>query len=626
MLQSIRAWSNSLVVKLMFGGLILSFGVWGIGDIFRNRGVDTTVATVGGRKIDTQEVNRAVQESFDQMRNMFRGAPIDLEQLKQRGFVNDVLERIVDRDLVDLESVRLGLALGDATVRQAILSTRAFQDKDGTFDRNLYVNELAREHKSESEFESELRADLVRSQLASAVISGVAPPAELVDALYRLRAERRVAQVATVPASAVPEPGTPSDADLAAAYDQHKAAFRVPELRSFSLAVLSLEDLAAQIKPADDKLRDDYQQRLSEFRTPERRRLQQILVPDEAKAKAAAALLGGGKDFAEVAKEVAGTPADEVDLDYFTRDDLPPKLGEAAFALKLHATTEPIQDELGWHILRVTDIKPEETKSFDAVKAQLAADAARDAAGDEIATLANQIDDKLAGGASFADIVANFSLKVTKVENVDKEGRDADGNAVKLPQPTDDVLHVAFETAADQTSQLTELGQAGYFLLNVDKVTPETFKALDAVRPEVLSFWQADQRQAALEKTAADIAEQVNGGAKLADLAAARKLTVVTSKPLQRSGGDPAVPPALVAKLFEAKPGTAVYARAADGYAVAVVTDVMPPDPAQQGSEQEKLTQQLTPALQDDLFQEFNRALRDRYPVTVNPDALAHAS
>ena len=243
----------------------------------------------------------------------------------------------------------------------------------------------------------------------------MSPPEQLVDALYQLRAERRVAEVATVPATAVPAPGAPSDSDLAAAYDQHKADnFRVPELRSFSLAILGNDDIAKGIKPSDDKLREDYQARIAEFTTPERRHLQQILLPDEAKAKEAAQLLAGGKDFAEVAKEVAGMPADKLDLDFFARDDLPPKLGDAAFALKVNETTEPIEDELGWHILRVTEIKPEETTPFEAVKDKLAADAARDAAGDQVATMANSIDDKLAGGAAFADIVSSFGLKVTK--------------------------------------------------------------------------------------------------------------------------------------------------------------------------------------------------------------------
>ena len=46
MLQAIRSRAGSYVVKILFALLILTFGIWGIGDIFRNRGSDTVVATV----------------------------------------------------------------------------------------------------------------------------------------------------------------------------------------------------------------------------------------------------------------------------------------------------------------------------------------------------------------------------------------------------------------------------------------------------------------------------------------------------------------------------------------------------------------------------------------------------
>ena len=51
MLQAIRSKAGSFVVKGLFVLLILTFGVWGIGDIFRNRPTDTVIATVGDQNI-----------------------------------------------------------------------------------------------------------------------------------------------------------------------------------------------------------------------------------------------------------------------------------------------------------------------------------------------------------------------------------------------------------------------------------------------------------------------------------------------------------------------------------------------------------------------------------------------
>src|SRR6266851_3549985 len=331
MLQAIRSKATSFIVKILFGVLVISFAIWGIGDIFRNRAADTTIATVGSRKIDQRQLVQAINEDSEQLRGMFGGAQPDPEQLKQLGLVDNALQRLINRDLVDLEVSHLGLALSDGAVSQAIRSNRAFQDEKGQFDPNRYQAVLAQQHM-------------------------------------------------TVPPSAAGDPGTPGDEELAAFYGQHKEAFRVTELRSFTVGQLLLDDVAAAIDVPEDKLRDEYQARIAEFHTPEQRHLQQILLADEAKAKDAEARLASGKDFAAVAKDVADATPDMIDLGFFVHDDLPPKLAEEAFAAKRGVPTHPIQDELGWHILLATEIKPEVTQPFEAVKDKLKTEVAREMA------------------------------------------------------------------------------------------------------------------------------------------------------------------------------------------------------------------------------------------------------
>ena len=625
MLSAIRSKASSLPVKLLFGLLVIAFAIWGIGDIFRGRGSDTTVATVGSRKIDQRELVQAINEDSERLRGMFGGTRPDPEQLKQLGIVDNALQRLINRDLVDLEIDHLGLALSNGAVSQAIRSNRAFQDEKGQFDPARYKAVLANQRMTVPQFESLLRGDMVRQHLSHALAIGVAPPPALVDTLYRSRAEHRIAEVATVPPSAAGDPGTPNDTELTAFYDQHKDAFRVAELRSFNVGQLLLDDVAAQIDVPEDKLREEYQARAAEFHTAEQRHLQQILLPDEAKAKDAEAQLAAGKNFATVAKEVADATPDMIDLGFFSRDDLPPKLGDEAFAAKQGEPTHPIQDELGWHILLTTEIKPDVTQPLEAVKDKLKTEIAREMAGDQIAKAANQVDDALAGGAPFADVVQRFNLKVSKVDNVDANGRDLAGKEIEVPQPGAEILHTAFATAAGQTSQLNEMGDAGYYVVQVDKVTPAAVKPLDAVKADAIKLWQDDKRNVALENLAKEMTDAVNGGKKLADVAAAHKIPTFTSAPLQRAHGDDKVPAALVAKIFETDAGKAVSARGTEGYAVAQVKEIQPADPAKDSDAVQRLSQQLAPSMREDLLQQFDQALRQRYPVSVDQTAVTRA-
>ena len=84
MLQAIRSRAGSYVVKVLFALLILTFGLWGIGDIFRSRGTDTVVATVGNQIIRAEELQTALRRAIEQLSARF-GSAIDPQQAKRRG-------------------------------------------------------------------------------------------------------------------------------------------------------------------------------------------------------------------------------------------------------------------------------------------------------------------------------------------------------------------------------------------------------------------------------------------------------------------------------------------------------------------------------------------------------------
>jgi peptidyl-prolyl cis-trans isomerase D len=618
MLQAIRSRATSFVVKILFGLLIVTFGVWGIGDIFRNRGPDATVATVGGRTISADDLAQAIQNEIDRMRGTL-GGQIDAAQAKQLGVVDTALQRLITGDLIELEVDRLGLALGDQPVRDAIVSNPAFHNPDGQFDRQVYTQTLAANHLTEQQYERGLRNDLLRAQLVNPLISGMLPPSELVNALYRARNETRIADFVLLPADiggAVPKP---TEEQVAEFYRTHGDQFRAPERRSFQLATLRVDDLAAGIEVSEDDLQQEFKTRADEFRTPEQRHVLQILFGDEAQAKEAETQLAAGKDFAAVAKDIAKTddPA-SLDLGWVTRQDLPSDLADPVFALAVGATSEPIKSTFGWHILRVTEDKPGSEQTFDQAKEKLKTEVAHDRAADRIADLANQIDDALAGGASLDTIAQKFGLKLTTVADVAADGKGPDGNAIELPKPGDAILHAAFATDGTQTSSLMEMGNDGYFIVHVDKVTPATPKPLADVHDEAAQLWQDDARQALQQKVADAMIAEVKAGKSLKDVAAEHGLATRTSTPLQRNGGDVRVPPTLIAKLFDVKVGEAVADSSGSNPAVAQLLSIQPADPTKDANAVKSLATQVGGTLQDDMVSEYDQALRDAFPVRLD--------
>jgi peptidyl-prolyl cis-trans isomerase D len=621
MLQAIRSRASGIVVQALFGLLILTFGLWGIGDIFRGRPADTSVATVGGEKIEATEVSSALRRQVDRLRQA-TNATLTEEQIKELGLLDATMQDIVNQHLLQLEAQRLGLAINDDAVRQAIFSTPAFHGPSGQFDPGLYRQLLAANQMTDQQYEAMLRGDLIRNRLIATVTDGAAVPPELVDTLWQSRGERRVATAILVPPSAIGTLAPPDAAALQKFYDAHKDLFMLPERRSFTVALVDPAQYMAAIKVPDDQIKAAYQKRKDEFVEPEKRVLQQILVPDEAKAKAAEAALAKGQDFAAVAKNIAGESTDAVNLGALSRGEMPGELGKAAFALKPGAVTAPIKDAFGWHVVKLVSVTPEKTQSFDAVKSKLANDIAQSQAADQVAKIANSVDDAMAGGATFKEVAAKFNLKTVAVSDVDEQGHDGAGKAVTLPSPT--IVKTAFATAPGQPSDLRDLPDQGYYMVSVTKVSPAAPQPLAQVHDKVLSAWQEQERATRLAKLGDDYSAAVDKGQNLRELAALHGLTPFTTKPLSRyGGGDYELPPAVIAKLFGVKQGQAVSSSAGSkGVVVAEVGQILPPDPKDAAAQKAAIVREILQSTKGDLLAEYEQSLRDRFPVSINRDAL----
>ena len=624
MLQAIRTRAGSLIVKILFGLLIISFGFWGIftrSDYYQGHSPDTVVATVGDNNIRADELQRVLQPTLERLRTQLGGA-IDAQQIKQFGVVDNLLAQLIDRDLLDQEAARLQLDVSDDVIRSAIYDNPAFRGPDGRFDRSLFNQVLIMNRLTEDQLIARLHRDLPRNDLLQAITAGIAMPRPVIETLYRYRGEKRLADIVGFPVAGVKDVGQPSDADLTKFYEAHPDLFRAPEFRTFAVGSLAPEDV---VKPGDippDKVREEYEQRKDEFETPEQRDVQQILAPSEEKAKEAEAALAAGKDWKEVATTIAKQDPESIDLGLMKRQDLPQQLAEVAFELPLDKPSDPIKTPLGWHILRVAKIEPPTTQTFEQVKPQIEAELAQQEGIDKLEKFGNKVDDALAGGMPLADAAAKFGLKLTNVAAADVNGAGPDGKPVALPSAKDEILKTAFSTEQGDTSRVAQTQDGAIFALHVDKVAPPQVRPLAEVRDKAVAAWQAEQKRETVTKQAEDLAAAVTPGVALAKVAADKKLSVTPSPPLSRDAQNAApAPPLLVSKLFAAKKGDVVTAADASGAYVAQLKEIQVPEtPSDEVIA--SVSQQLAGEARSDAAGAFTEALRRRYPVEIKRDAI----
>ena len=624
MLIALRSKAATWVVKILFVFLVLSFGIWGIGDMLRQRVQAPDMATVGDIKITGPQL----QEEFDRQMRQYRqvfGENFDNEQAKKLGLVDRTVASMVARALFDIYAQKLHLTVSDAQVREQIQKDPMFHNSVGEFDMGRFAAFLQQVRNSEPQYVTSLRHEMLRQEIAQAVAAGATAPKALVDRLYRYRNETRVAETFLVTDNSMPEPAEPSDEELKAFHDAHQDLFQAPEYRSLLLVRMTPDQFAAGLTVPEDKLQEAYQQRSKEFDQPERREVEQMVFSDEAKAKEAVDKLAAGGDFAEVAQELAGAPPvplGKLEKSGFVTDLQ--ALADAAFSTEAGKTAGPIQTPLGWHVIHVLAVEPEVKSTFEQARPQLEKELVQELAINKMIDTANQLDDALAGGASLEDAAKGLGLPITKIDQVDAKGVGPDSQPVPEVAGNQLVLNLAFSTDVGTTSSLTEDPNGGYAIVKVDGSTPAATRSLDQVRAQVAAAWKAAERDKAAAARAGELAGKLALGADIKAIAAEVQATVATAKPVTRSGNDPDahVTAELAGKLFSLQVGQTATVPVENGHVVARLTAINDANPASDSAGVDALQKELASAYQGDVVEEFGEALRHEIGVTINQSAV----
>jgi peptidyl-prolyl cis-trans isomerase D len=621
MLQFLRSKAGSFFFKVLFVVLIGSFGIWGIGDFLRQRPQDSTVIQVGSKKISGQELQQDVQRVIQRSQGQ-----LTLEQAKAFGIIPNIVDGDVRRALLDQEAARQHLLAGDRQLIDAIERQPAFKGPDGKFDRATYLNVLAANGLSEPAYEASLRGDIPHDLLMQAATDGVTPPAILLQALYKLRNEQRVADWVYLPNAGAKDVPAPDDAALHEQYDKHHDAYTAPEYRAFTVLPMQNEDVAGDVKLTDDKVKAEYESRLNDFTTLEKRHVLQMLLPDEQTANEAARQLASGKDFAAVAKDLGKMDAADIDLGTVAKADLPELLADPAFAAKENEPTKPAKGPFGWTILKVAGITPGGVQSFDEARPKLEADMRKDEESKLLYELSNRVQDAISAGSDLNQIAQQFKLKPIAIAASDAEGKAPDGKPIAgLTLPAGQVVKAAFDTPKGQIGAMQDVGQdTAYFVVRTDDITPSALKPFDQVKDQLGTDWLDAQRAARTEAEAKALADQAKPPASFEAVAAARKLQPATTKPFDRTNSkrDAPLPPDLVSKLFQLQSGQIAVASGPQGQYVAQLKEIKPADPVADKAGLEGLANQIGQGIDEDLVSEFEGALKQRYAVEIHQAAI----
>ncbi len=615
MLQFIRSKASSWFIKVLFFALIAAFGLWGINDVFRQQAEDPVVAKVGSTKISISEYQREYQRQLKRMADAL-GPQFTDELAKQMGMPQQVLNQMVGQALFTNLAKSMGLRAPDDVLRRSLETTPAFKNEAGQFDRQRFVRILDSLGMSEASYVTTLGSEIVTNQIYDSIGTGATAPSGLVDAVYAYRAEKRVADTLLIADAGITNIPTPDPSALVKFHQDHADRYQAPEFRKLTIA---------RIKIGDDQIAKEYAAHPERYAAVGKRQFLTFNLPDEAAAKKAASEIAAGGDFAAVAKKAAS--ADPIDTGMVDKSQMLPEMAGPAYDAALGAVVGPVHTALGWQIVKVVKAEPNRPRPLNEVKDEVARALAQGEGANELVTIANQLDDALAGGASLQEAANKLGLQIETVPAVSRDGLDSNGKPIGELIATPQLLPTAFATEPGQLSAQIEDGSGGYFILQVDQLTPASLRPLDQVKDKVLADWQAEARDRAAAEQAAKIVDRIKLGEDLKSIAQSLGVAIKHSSPFTRDTGDEAndVPASLATLLFAVKRGQAATAPSDSttnpGHVVAVVAEIMPANPLADAGGIKKLADELSQTMAQDLVSQFRKALEGEIAVTIEPRA-----
>lgn len=626
MLQSMRTYSRSAIAVLMFLFLILTFGAWGIGDIFRNRAPDPAVADVAGTEIHAVTLQQRFRQQLDQLQRR-TGQSIPADQAIALGLPGQILQTEIQQIIRDKVAADYGLVVSDDFIRRALASEPAFRGANGSFDPAVYTAVLRNAGINEQTYIAGMKRDYAVDELFGSLTGGAELPPGYAELVYRYREEKRVADTALLPFSAIKDVPVPTEDQLKAYYEAHKAEFGLPEYRKLKFIFVKADDILSEIKIDPKDVRGEYDIRLNEFTTPESRDIDQVVLSSEDKANALVAAVKGGKSFEDAARDALGHDNAVIKLGTVKKTDLPAGLADPAFDLKEGIVSQPIRTALGWHVLRINKITPQSVKPFDAVKADLELSLKKQKAPDRLLSMSNDLEKDLNRGATFEEAAQKLGVKVQTVDAVDANGKAPGGSPAAGLPASKRFLPVAFSQRKGDESGIEEDPNGDFFVLQVENVMPARTPDLAEVKAKATTDWQKEEIAKLAQKKADAIVAKINAGATFASLAKADNIEIKTSPAVTRTADDEThnLPADVVGKLFGVPPGHAVSGMAPTGIAIAVVKSIEPADPAQDKEGVDKLAGELQQAMRGEVLTSFDRILRNRYPIRIDEARLAAA-
>jgi peptidyl-prolyl cis-trans isomerase D len=633
MLRILREHATSWMLRGILIMVAVTFITWGGYSLIRER-KHTYAAKVNGVVIDMKGYNDAYQGMIKQYRDAL-GPSFSEKMIEELHLKEKVLDDLISRVLMSQEGARLGLAVHDEELREAIESIPSFQ-VNGQFDQRNYERFLRISRMSAEEFERNQRENLQLSKVVNLIRwnGGKVSEEEILET-YLFENERINLTFLKVMPEALKAQVTANEVEIKDYYQKHQEEFRVPTFLQIQYLLFRPSDFEGKVQISPDEIKRYYDLRKDTFKIPKELRVRDILIkagpqdtPDqlEGKKKKVDEVLEKAKktkDFGSLAKQFseAENASKGGDLGWIRKGILGEQIESILFSTKAGDLSGVLTGRDGFHIFKIEEIKEEKQKSFEEVKDQILQTLKKEKGKGEASRRADDAFYSLFRSRDLEGFSREKNLPI-KTTGFFKEGDE-------IPEIGRDpsFFSGAFSLKVGEISPVVNIPPSFYILKLVDKKEsriPSLEEVKEEVRRKVIGM-KAEERA---RQVAEDLLSQIQKGKALNEIGKEKGSHVEETGFFNRTGGViPKIGPAgelmgILSSLTENNPISKQVLRTKDGYFVVRLSAAEPADQNKLPPVKKDLERRLIYQKGEEFFQNWLLQLRAKAKIDINKEAL----
>ena len=472
--------------------LVLGLAGFGLQDVLSRWGT-SKLATVGEVEISTEEFGQSFIREINYISQNI-GKNLTIEEAKSFGLHLQVVERLINRSLLDQLLIDLKISVGDVLLLKNLKTNPNFKNAEGNFDRKKYNDYLSKINLSENEFEKILRNDLSRGLFTQILDPNFNHNQNIVKTIAGYIGEEREVKLYKLNYDTNTSLQDFNKDEVRKFYENNKNNYSSKSIRKYSVLNINPSQFLNEIEITEEEIQNIYEERKQNFTQPEFRELSRIIFQTSDLANEALnKILSNEKTFEQIGKDL-NLNRKEINFGTYSKIDLDDELSEFIFDTKIkkNSIVGPINGELGFELYKVNKIIPEFVLGEEKAKSQIINEIQLENSLNKLSEMIPEVEDMIASGETLEEIARKYQMTI---ENIEISKGD------ELPKKyRNKNLKTYFDEASNDNSDLLQIEDNTFISIRLDEEIEPIIPSFEKIYDQLLDDYKISQILELMEK------------------------------------------------------------------------------------------------------------------------------